>query len=344
METVMVTGATGYVAGWLVKRLLDAGFTVHAPVRDPENAAKTAHLRKLAEQATGEIRFFDADLLRDGSYDAAMEGCAVVFHTASPFRRRVRDVERDLLQPALGGTRNVLGSVNRTPSVRRVVLTSSCAAIFGDNADLAATPRGVFDETCWNSTSTPRHSPYSYSKTVAERAAWEIADAQERWTMVTINPMVVIGPSLNPRPTSDSFTILRGFADGAMKRGAPNIGIGVVDVRDVAEAHFRAAFRPEAHGRYLVCGQCTNFMQIADALREPFGSRYPLPRKALPKWVAWLFAPLVDPSVTRRFIARNANLPWLCDNSKSVRELGLEYRPMAPALREMFAQMVAAGD
>ena len=137
---VMVTGATGFVAGWVVKRLLEAGCTVHAAVRDPDNLEKVRHLTDVAEASPGEIRFFKADLLQNGSYDEPMKGCAVVFHTASPFTVDVKDPQKELIDPAVNGTKNVLEAVNRVESVTRVVLTSSCAAIYGDNADVARAP------------------------------------------------------------------------------------------------------------------------------------------------------------------------------------------------------------
>ncbi len=82
---VMVTGATGYVAGHVVERLLQAGCTVHAAVRDPNDAKKLAHLKALDTRTSGSLRFFAADLLKHGSYADAMQGCGTVFHTASPF-------------------------------------------------------------------------------------------------------------------------------------------------------------------------------------------------------------------------------------------------------------------
>ena len=179
-KPVMVTGATGYVAGWIVKRLLDEGLTVHAPVRDHKSAEKLQYLNKIAGNAPGEIIFYEADLLAEGSYAGAMAGCQIVFHTASPFKMHVADPQRELVDPAQLGTRNVLEEVNRTSSVKRVVLTSSCAAIYGDNADLKATPKGIFTEEIWNTSSSLEHQPYSYSKTVAEKEAWEINRKQTR--------------------------------------------------------------------------------------------------------------------------------------------------------------------
>jgi len=185
---VTVTGATGYVAGRLVEKLLEKGHTGHAAVRDPENRKKLQYLDALAERLPGSIRYFKADLLEPGSYAGAMAGCELVFHTASPFTAHVEDPVKQLIEPAQLGTRNVLEQAKQTPSVKRVVLTSSCAAIYGDNADLEKTPRGVFTEEIWNTSSSVDHQAYSYSKTLAEREAWEIAGTQDRWDLVTVNP------------------------------------------------------------------------------------------------------------------------------------------------------------
>jgi len=342
-KTAMITGATGYVAGWIVKRLLDEGYTVHAPVRDPENSEKLKYLNTLAENAPGGIRFFKADLLAEGSYDEAMQGCEVVFHTASPFMMAVNDPQKELIEPAQLGTRNVLESANRTPTVKRVVLTSSCAAIYCDNADLAQTTNGVFTEEDWNQTSSLDHQPYSYSKTVAEKEAWKIAEAQDRWDLVVINPSLVIGPGINPRGTSESFNLIRQFGDGTMKAGVPDWGMGVVDVRDLAEAHFRAAVTPEAKGRHITSGHNSSFPELAKALRDHYGEAYPFPKKALPKWLVWLVGPIMDKGMTRKMVSLNVNHAWRADNSKSVKELGMTYRPLEESIVDFFEQMVESG-
>ena len=151
---VLVTGATGYVAGHIIQRLLEAGVTVHAAVRDPTRKEKLKFLSELAEHLPGEIKYFKSDLLDEGSYCEAMQGCSIVFHTASPFTIDVKDPQKDLVDPAVLGTRNVLEEASRTDSVRRVVLTSSCAAIYGDNADCRAAPGGILTEEAWNTTSS----------------------------------------------------------------------------------------------------------------------------------------------------------------------------------------------
>ena len=342
-KPVMITGATGYVAGWIVKKLLEEGLTVHAPVRNPENAQKIQHLNKIADDTPGTIKFFKADLLDEGSYAEAMFGCQTVFHTASPFKIDVVDPQKELVDPAKLGTRNVLEEVNRTDTVGRVVLTSSCAAIYGDNADLKDTPDGLFTEEIWNTSSSLDHQPYSYSKTLAEKEAWKLNEKQTRWDLVTINPSLVIGPGITPYATSESFKIVKQFGDGSAKAGAPRIGCGVVDVRDLAEAHFKAAFLPEAQGRYIISGHNTDFPSMAEALFEKFGNDYPIPRKVMPKWLVWLVAPMINKALTRKWVSRNVNLPWIGDNSKGVRELGMQYRPMEDSMIDFFQQLIDSG-
>ena len=340
---VMVTGATGYVAGWIVKRLLEEGLTVHAAVRDPDNAEKLKYLNALAESAPGEIRYFKADLMAEGSYDEAMAGCPVVFHTASPFVLRAKDPQKDLVDPAMLGTRNVLESVNRTPSVKRVVLTSSCVAIYGDNVDIDDTPDGIFTEEIWNTSSSLDHQPYAYSKTLAEKEAWKIHNQQDRWDLVVINPSFVLGPGINPFASSESFKLIKQLGDGTMKAGVPRLGLGAVDVRDLAEAHVKAAFTPGANGRNIISAHNTDFFELAQALVERYGKDYPIPRRALPKWLVWLVGPLADKTMSRKMIARNVDRPWKGDNSKAVRELGLSYRSLKETMEDFFQQMIDSG-
>lgn len=342
-KPVMITGASGYVAGWIVNKLLAAGLTVHAPVRNPDNPGKIKHLNDLAAALPGEIKYFKADLLDQGSYAEAMAGCGVVFHTASPFTINVKDPQKELVDPAQLGTRNVLEQATKTPSVERIVLTSSCAAIYGDNADMKKTPDGMFTEEIWNTSSSLDHGAYSYSKTVAEKEAWHIHDKQNQWDLVVINPTLVIGPGTNPHATSESFNIIKQFGDGSMKPGAPRVGFGVVDVRDLADAHFAAAFTPSAKGRHIISGHDTDFVEMASTLLEDFGDKYPIPRKAMPKWLVWLVAPMVDKTITRKWVAKNVNLPWKGDNRKGKQELGVSYRPMKESMVEFFQQAIESG-
>lgn len=336
----MVTGANGYVASWLVKKLLEDGTTVHAAVRNPDKKEKHEHLDKLAEKAPGSIKYFKADLLQDGSYAEAMEGCELVYHTASPYILDVKDPQKELVDPALKGTRNVLNQASKTSSVKRVVLTSSCAAIYADAKDCESVPGGKFNESVWNTTASLDYQPYSYSKTLAEKEAWKIAGDQGQWDLVVVNPSGVFGPPMNFASDSESLSMLKQIGDGTMKAGVPNVGIGLVDVRDLADAHYNAGFIGKAKGRHIVSGHNTNFLEMSQALQEKYGSQYPIPKSALPKWLLMIVGPMVNKALSRRFIKNNVNVEWKADNSKSKQELGVTYRPLKETMEDSFEVLV----
>lgn len=340
--TALVTGASGYLASWIVRYLLEAGWTVHATVRSIAQTEKTAHLTELAAPFPGKLRFFEADLLRPGSFAAAMEGCQVVFHTASPFLTgKVKDPEAQLITPAVAGTRNVLETVDATLSVQRVVLTSSVAAIYADATDLTMTENGVFTEAYWNQTASLSYQPYSYSKTRAEQAAWEIAQAQNRWDLVVINPSFILGPSLTHRNDSASIDFMIKMGDGAYGIGMPEMELGIVDVRDVAQAHMAAATMSEASGRHIVTSETVGMLRIGQILREHFGSRYPFPSRKVPKWLVWLVGPLLG--IDRAYVKRHVGNRMQFDNSYGIQDLGISYRPIAETLAQHFQQVLDSG-
>lgn len=336
-KPVLVTGANGYVASWLVKLLLEDGVTVHAAVRDPKDTKIIAHLIKVAEQSKGDIKFFSSDLLKKGSYREAMEGCEVVFHTASPFTTNIKDPQKELVDPAVLGTTNVLEEANKVSTVKRVVVTSSCAAIYSDCLDVANAPNGTLSEDVWNTSASLEYQPYSYSKTLAEKKAWEIYQQQDRWELVTINPSLIIGPALNPEnTTSESFHIFKQMADGTFRFGIPAMGVGVVDVRDVAKAHFLAGLNDKASGRYILSAHNSNFLEVARILNKKYGKDYPIPKHGLPKSILFLVGPVLNKSITRKFVKNNVNMVWRADNSKSRHQLGIAYRPLEETLYESF--------
>lgn len=343
-KPVMVTGATGYVAGWLIKELLEEGLTVHAAVRNPDNKKKVKHLDEIASNSSGNIKYFKTDLLNQGSYSEAMKDCELVFHTASPFILDFKDPQKELIEPAVMGTKNVLDSANSTPSVKRVVITSSCAAIYTDAIDCVNASNGAITEEIWNTTASIDYQPYSLSKTLAEQKGWEMMKAQSQWDLVTINPSFVMGPMLNPKETtSESFKILKQLGDGSMKTGVPKMGVGVVDVRDVAKAHVLAGFTPSAKGRYITSGHNSNFLEMSLALQSKYGSKFPIPKKALPKWLLMLVGPLANKAFTRKFIKNNVNVEWKADNSKIKSELGMSFRPLQETMEDGFQVLIDAG-
>ncbi len=340
-KPVMVTGANGYVASWIVKRLLDDGITVHAAVRNPNNKEKMSHLIKAADKSNGTLKFFATDLLQPGSYKEAMEGCELIYHTASPFKTDVKDPQKELIEPAVNGTENVLNSAKDVSSVKRVIVTSSCAAIYTDAIDSVNAPGGKLTEDIWNTTASLDYQPYSLSKTLAEKKAWEIQKSQSNWDVITINMCLVLGPDLNPhKTTTESMNIIKMLGDGQMKMGAPKIGVGIVDVRDVAEAHLRAGFTPGAKGRYITAAHNTDFLEMGKTLIPKYGDKYPLPKKALPKWLLMLVGPMANKLFTRRFIKNNVNIPWQADNSKIKNELGMRFRPMRETMEDSFQVLI----
>lgn len=339
---VLVTGASGYIAGWIIKYLLEDERSVRATVRDPNKASSVAHLKSMAAQSSGSLELFKADLLDKGSFDAAVRGCELVMHTASPFViSGFKDAHEALVRPAVEGTRNVLESVNRETSVKRVVLTTSIAAIFGDNQDLRAIPGGVFTEEHWNTSSSAEHQPYSYSKVAAEREAWKMAKAQSRWDLVCINPAFVLGPSLTKSSQSTSIETLLNLGSGKLRPGVPRLMFSVVDVRDVARAHILAGDRPAASGRHIIAAREMSLLDMAKVLARKFPA-YPLPRMEIPKLAAWLFGPLTA-GISRKFVSTNVGWPLRLDNSRSRRELGLSYRPVEETLNEHFQQLIDDG-
>ena len=176
---------------------------------------------------------------------------------------------------------------------------------------------------------------------MAEQKAWEITEKQSNWDLVTINPSFVLGPPLNVKAnTSESFTILKQMGDGTFKTGAPRMGIGMVDVRDVADAHYKAGFLPEAKGRYITSAHSTNFYEMGMALQPKFGKNYPIPKKALPKWLLMMIGPMANKLFTRKFIKNNVNVEFKADNSKIKKELGIQFRPMQITLEEAFQALV----
>jgi len=340
-QKVLLTGASGYIAGWIAKFLLEEGYEVHGTVRDPSNTSKTQHLIDLAEKSTGTLVLHKADLLNSGDFDEAMKGCEVVFHTASPFIiGKVKDPKKMIIEPAIRGTENVLEAANRAGTVRRVVLTSSVAAVLGDSADIEAIEGDIFDESNWNQSSSDSYQEYSYSKLVAERRAWEIAGVQDKWQLTTINPAFVLGPSLTNASNSGSIDMMTQMGSGKARFGLPKLYFGVVDVRDVAQAHLNAAFMEGVKGRHILSSKVLSLFDISQILKESFPD-YPLPSKPLPYWMVWLVGP--TQGYSRKFVKNNVGIPIKLDNSKSIKSLGIKYRNIEDSICEQFQQLIDNG-
>ncbi|HWU65337.1 MAG TPA: NAD-dependent epimerase/dehydratase family protein [Ensifer sp.] len=337
-ETVLVTGGSGFVASHLVLQLLEAGATVHATVRSVRNSAKLRPLTDMQTRFPNRLKLFEADLLAEGSFDTAMADCSIVFHVASPFKlpEKIKDGQSEMVEPALQGTRNVLSSVNRTQSVRRVVMTSTIGAIFGDYIDVYAMKNRTVAEQYFNTSSNVHNNPYHFSKVAAERAAWKIHREQNRWSLVTINPGLVLGPSLVRASESGSLFLLDEMFKGYFFYGMPDLSLACVDVREVAAAHIRAAQNLEAKGRYILSEDRTRtFLEIARYARQSHPKPYLLPSWQIPNFVVRVLGPLFG--LTQQYMTNHLGIRFALDNARRRNELGIVYRPFEQTMKDHYS-------
>ncbi|GHJ36705.1 aldehyde reductase [Streptomyces sp. TS71-3] len=328
---VLITGATGYVAGHCIAELLASGYSVRGTVRDLRTA-DVAHLRALARGTGGELEFVEADLADDSGWIEAVDGCAYVWHVASPFPSTVPRDEDELIRPAIDGTLRVLRAAESSDSVRRVVLTSSGAAVhYGHDSDR------VFTEADW--TDPGKASPYAKSKTLAEKAAWGFARASGL-ELVVLNPGTVLGPMLNT-DVNTSLELIRRIMRGALPV-VPKIGWDVVDVRDLARLHRLAMETPSAAGnRYIAVGRFMWAQEMASVLAGRYRSHgYRIGTGAMPYWLMWVISRF-DPS------GRLALTFWGREDrssaAKAEKELGWTSRPPSDAVLDTAASMIELG-
>ncbi|KAL1554109.1 NADPH-cytochrome p450 reductase [Salvia divinorum] len=266
-KLVCVTGAGGFIASWLVKLLLEKGYTVRGTVRNPDDP-KNSHLREL-EGADERLILCRADLNVYESLREAINGCDGVFHTASP----VTDDPEQMVEPAVNGAKNVIRAAAEA-KVRRVVITSSIGAIYMDpNRD----PEKVVDETCWSDLEFCKNTKnwYCYGKAVAEQAAWD--EAKESGVdLVVINPVLVLGPLLQPTVNASVLHILK-YLTGSAKTYANSIQ-AYVHVKDVALAHILLYENAAASGRYLCAESVLHRGEVVEILAK-FFPEYPIPTK-----------------------------------------------------------------
>ncbi|KAI3433285.1 hypothetical protein D9Q98_003104 [Chlorella vulgaris] len=267
MTTVAVTGGAGFVATELIHQLLSKGYHVRATVRNKADDTKVAHLTRLAMALPGSLELLEADLLVPGSFDTAFAGCRYIFHCASPFFIEAGDPQAQLVDPAVQGTRNVMeAAAHNKAVVRRVVLTSSCAAIKGNSNPDPPKVGTTYSEADWNETSTLPAEAYWVSKVQAEKAAWELAQ-QHGLDLVTILPEFIMGPVISTRADATSLGYMKEWVEGKAQDGAPTLA----DVRDVARAHILAAEHPSATGRYIVANSHSTPPHLISAwLQERF--------------------------------------------------------------------------
>lgn len=339
-DLVLVTGSSGYIASTIVRDLLADGYRVRGTVRNPNKIEELDYLRKLPGAAE-RLELVAADLLTPGAFDKHVEGCAAVMHTASPYKVDVKNPQQDLVEPALLGTRNVLDAALRSSSIRRVVMTSSMAAIT-DEPDEAQ----LLTEADWNTKSSLERNPYYYSKTVAEREAWAIVErSKPAWDLVVINPFLVVGPSLTPalNPSNQVFAdILSGVYPGIM-----NIVWGFVDVRDVAQAHLLAMKTRSASGRYICAGARASMRDVVNLLRASgYGEGYKLPRIGLDCATGDFLVKLssyMQPKGVGDYLRSHIGRVPNYDNGKIQRELGLQFRDVNRSILDSVEDLIHWG-
>ncbi|XP_057782584.1 phenylacetaldehyde reductase-like [Salvia miltiorrhiza] len=306
-EVVCLTGGSGYIGAWLVQLLLGRGYTVHATVKNLQDERETKHLQAL-EGAESRLRLFQIDLLDYDSIVAAATGAAGVFHLASPcIVDRVEDPQRELLDPAIKGTINVLTAAKKL-GVRRVVVTSSVSAII-PSPNWPADK--IKNEDCWADEEYCKQKEvwYPLSKTMAEKAAWKFAE-ENGLDIVVVNPGTVMGPIIPPAINASMLMLLR-LLQGCTEQ-YEDFFMGSVHVKDVALAHILVYENPSARGRHVCVEAISHYGDFAAKVAELY------PEYNIPKL----------PRDTQPGILRSR------DGAKKLMDLGFKFIPMDQIIKD----------
>ncbi|WP_118973834.1 SDR family oxidoreductase [Taibaiella koreensis] len=324
-ETVLVTGGSGFIASYCIIALLRNGYKVKATLR----SLKKADLVKQMLQEGGirsfeDLSFAEADLQNEASWEKAVEGCRYVIHVASPTPHTDATTEDDFVIPARNGVLFVLRAAKKA-GVKRVVLTSAFGAVgFGT---IKKTPYTEEDWTVLNDTVFP----YQKSKTISEQAAWDfIRHEGGGMELAVVNPTGVLGPVLSD-DFSHSIQNMKQMLNGDMK-ACPKIISGYVDVRDVADLHFKTMTMPQAKGqRFIaVAGEGFSLLDIANVLRKNLGDKAAkAPAKELPSWLIKLLA-VFNPKL--KAVAPYLGMVKRASNEKAISMLGWKPRTTEEAI------------
>jgi nucleoside-diphosphate-sugar epimerase len=294
-QTVLVTGGSGFLGGWAVVEALRAGYPVRTTVR---SLAREQQVRTdIATQVdAGErLEVVQTDLLSDEGWAEAVAGCRFVLHVASPFPEAQPKDPDELIVPARDGALRVLRA-SLDAGAERVVMTSSVAAV-RNSRDGALEGRREMDESDWSDPGDPQMTPYAKSKTLAERAAWELVGERGQLDrLVTIQPGAIVGPLLGD-DRSYSLQAIARLLEGGMP-GLPRMGFSFIDVRDVAALHVLAMSAPAAGGQRLIAAsEFLWFSDVAQILREELGAdARKVPTRKIPNFVVRGMG-LFDPAI-----------------------------------------------
>jgi nucleoside-diphosphate-sugar epimerase len=322
-ETVLVTGGSGFIAGWCIVQLLQRGYAVRATLR---SISKEPAVRAAIASVAGcdRLTFCAVDLTSDDGWDDAVAGCDYVLHVASPLGGDTLRDPNTLIVPARDGTLRVLRAATKA-GVKRVVMTSAAAA--------ARPPLGsnkVSDETIWSDTTDRKFDAYRLSKILAERAAWDfMADNNGSTTLTTVLPSAVFGPVLT-KENLGSVQIIQRLLEGR-PAGIPRLGFYIVDVRDLADLHIRAMTAPEAAGqRFIAAGDFMWMDEIAKTLRSNLGKQADkVPTRGLPDFVV-RFLSLFIPQL--RMLTPDLGRKNSLTSEKAQRTLGFSPRPVTTTI------------
>ena len=314
MDLVLLTGVSGFIAKHVALKLLNAGYSVRGTLRRMDRADEVrAALAPYLTEHAGELSFVQADLESDAGWADAFQGVAALVHTASPFPLASPKDPASVIRPAVEGTERVLKAA-AAAGVTRVVLTSSTVAVLNETKFDT-----LQDEADWCDTHLPTTSTYAKSKTLAERAAWEIAKARGL-KLTTINPGLVVGPPLDEHYGS-SLALVERILKGKDPM-MPPFGFPMVDVRDVAEMHLRALQRPETAGRrYIASSGSMAMVDMARTLKAAYPTRR-IPTREAPAFMVRLLA-LVDPAL-KTILPKLGHLERV-SNARTVKEMGIEF-------------------
>lgn len=335
-ETVLVTGGSGFIGSWCVIELLRRGYDVRTTVRDLSSEPKMRGLIGALADADDRLSFRQLNLTNDDGWDDAAAGCDYMLHVASPIAIAEPKDPNELIVPARGGALRAIGAAIKA-GVRRVVMTSSVAATgrgFGS-------PDGVADETDWTDGDDVRIGAYGRSKTLAEKAAWELMRAANpTTTLATVNPALVIGPVLSD-DFSGSIEVIRRLMAGQVP-GVPRLGFNLVDVRDVADLHIRAMTSNAAAGeRFIAAGEWAWMWDIAQILKRRLGGEASrVPTRKAPDFVLRL-AGLFDRDIGA--VAGNLGRKHDYTSKKAQDLLGWQPRPMEESVVDCARSLIAAG-
>jgi dihydroflavonol-4-reductase len=334
MSHVCVTGAAGFIASHVIIDLLDDGHTVHATVRNLADDAKRAHLDALVAQSSGRLKLFEADMLEPGSLDAALEGCDALIHTAAAVRLTAPDPQKQIIDVAVRGTQNALDSVARSPSVKRIVMTSSIAAVISHD-----TQDKTYTEDDWCKSDDLRLDPYGMGKTQSERLLWEFADKHaDRVQAVAINPSVVIGRPLAKHHIRSSLSFLRDLVGWTYPACAP-MRFHLVDVGDVSRGHVHALTADEAVSKRIIFSdRQMSMLEVSKILSR----KYKTPAWTLPKLLFFIAAHF-DKRYSLHLARSTANLRYQFRTDRPSRLLGIELRNTEESILEAAEAMVENG-